>query len=208
MTTISHSPAAAHLLDVTRTVRRAGLRPTGIDRIERAYIEHLIDDPAPLFGLVRTKFGFLLLDKTGCDRLRLHCDHPVWNKSDLVSWVARTSDVKRATTEAGLRKTALDSSVPLRLTNMLRRHLPPGTQYLNVGQTNFNDRVIDALKGGGLSVSAFMCMTLSRSIGRTYKHRDPEAPLKRSLTKWIDMLIASFATRTPPSHRFWGVHGI
>ncbi|WP_292061255.1 glycosyltransferase family 1 protein [Marivita sp. XM-24bin2] len=132
---------------MTRTVRRAGLRPTGIDRIERAYIDHLIDDPAPLFGLVRTKLGFLLLDKAGCDRLRSHCDHPIWTKSDLVSWIARSTDAKRAATEAGLRKSALDRSVPLRLTNMLRRHIPEGTQYLNVGQTNFNDRAVNALKG-------------------------------------------------------------
>lgn len=61
------------------------MRPTGIDRIERAYIDHLIDDPAPLFGLVRTKTGFLLLDKDGCSQLLLHCDQPLWTEIDVLS---------------------------------------------------------------------------------------------------------------------------
>ena len=146
MQTIVRSPAAAHLLDVTRTVRRAGMRPTGIDRIERAYIDHLIDDPAPLFGLVRTKTGFLLLDKDGCSQLLLHCDQPLWTEIDVLSWVSGTSDRGRARTESGLRKIALDRALPSRLTKMLRRHLPAGTLYLNVGQSQFTDRVIHALR--------------------------------------------------------------
>lgn len=146
MPTIAHSPASAHLLDVTRTVRRAGLRPTGIDRIERAYIDQLIDDPAPLFGLVRTKLGFLLLDKAGCERLLTHCDKPIWKKSDVISWVSRSGGVERAITESGLRKIALERALPAGLTKMLGRHLPPGAWYLNVGQSQFNDRVIHALR--------------------------------------------------------------
>lgn len=143
---IAHSPAAAHLLDVTRTVRRAAMRPTGIDRIERAYIDHLIADPAPLFGLVRTKLGFLLLDKAGCERLLAHCDKPLWTATDVVSWASRTKDTGRAIAESGLRKIARDRALPSRLTKMLKRHLPPGTVYLNVGQSQFNDRVIHALR--------------------------------------------------------------
>lgn len=144
--TIAHSPARAHLLDVTRTVRRAEMRPTGIDRIERAYIKHLIDDPAPLLGLVRTKVGFLLLDKDACARLLTHCDQPIWQHADLVSVLSGTKDKARANTESGLRKIALDRALPSRLTTMLRRRVPAGTLYLNVGQSHFNDTVIHALK--------------------------------------------------------------
>jgi glycosyltransferase involved in cell wall biosynthesis len=45
-----------------------------------------------------------------------------------------------------LREIALDRALPSRLTKMLRRHLPAGTLYLNVGQSQFNDRVIHALR--------------------------------------------------------------
>lgn len=146
MQTIANSPAAAHLLDVTRTVSRARQRPTGIDRIERAYIDHLIQDPAPLFGLVRTKLGFLLLDKDGCAALRAHCDTPIWQSADLISKVFRKADAARGRTESGLRGIALDRAIPSRLTKMLKRHLPDGAVYLNVGQINFNDRIIHALR--------------------------------------------------------------
>lgn len=121
------------------------MKPTGIDRIEQAYIDHLIDDPAPLYGLVRTRLGFLLLDKTGCRQLLAHNEVPVWTHSDLLSRVSNRGDGARAATESGLRKIALDRAVPARLPQMLRRHLPPGTVYLNVGQSQFNDRVITAL---------------------------------------------------------------
>ncbi len=155
------SPAAAHLLDITRTVRRAGLRATGIDRIERSYIDYLIDDPAPLFGLVRTKLGFLLLDKGGCAALLDHCDQPIWKTPDLIAQLTRSTDKARAVTESGLRRIALDRSVPLRLTNILRRHLPHGTVYLNVGQTNFNDRVLHALRGcDGLTIGLYLHDTI------------------------------------------------
>lgn len=137
------------------------MRPTGIDRIERAYIDQLIDDPAPLFGLVRTRLGFLLLDNHGCARLLTHCDEPVWTQSDLMSWVSRTKDAARARTESGLRKIALDRALPSGLTRMLRRHLPPGTVYLNVGQSHFNDRVVQALRGcDGLRIGVYLHDTI------------------------------------------------
>ena len=48
--------------------------PTGIDRVERAYLDHFVRDDVPTFGLIRTAFGYLLLDRAGMiafhDRLR------------------------------------------------------------------------------------------------------------------------------------------
>jgi glycosyltransferase involved in cell wall biosynthesis len=144
--TTRNSPAPAHLLDVTRTVSRAGQRATGIDRIERAYIAHLAADPAPLFGLVRTRLGFLLLDRDGCRQLLSHCDAPMWRDSDLLSRLTRSSDPDRAVTEAGLRKIAIGRAVPSRLGKLLKAHLPKGAVYLNTGQTNINDTVIHGLR--------------------------------------------------------------
>ena len=34
-----------------------------MDRVELAYLEHLLRDPVPLWGLVRTRLGYLLLDE-------------------------------------------------------------------------------------------------------------------------------------------------
>lgn len=159
--TIANSPASAHLLDVTRTVSRAFRRPTGIDRIERAYITQLVLDPAPLFGVVRTKMGYLLLDKHGCSALLAQCETPIWHAPDLISKLSRRADADRGKTESGLRRIALDRSVPLRLTQMLKRHLPAGTVYLNIGQTNFNDRLIHALHAcGSVRIAAYLHDTI------------------------------------------------
>ena len=146
MLTTANSPAAAHLLDVTRTVSRAGQRPTGIDRIERAYIAHLCAIQTPVYGLVRTKLGYLLLDREGCARLLKHCKQPVWHDTDLLSRLTRRGNRQRGATETGLRQHAIDRATPGRLRQLLQRRLPAGTVYFNVGQTNLNDRVIATLR--------------------------------------------------------------
>ena len=57
------------LLDLTRLVSRLGRGPmTGIDRVECAYLTHLASRETPLFGLVRSGAGWLLLDQPGCAR--------------------------------------------------------------------------------------------------------------------------------------------
>ncbi|MFP7672150.1 glycosyltransferase family 4 protein [Marivita sp. S0852] len=144
--TIVNSPASAHLLDLTRTVSRARKRATGIDRIERAYLEHLIACDTALYGLVRTKLGYLLLDQNGCAALLEHSKQAMWHRRDLMSRVVRRTDMARAVVETGLRKLALDRATPSRLRQMLQRHLPEGSVYMNVGQTNVTDRVIHAVQ--------------------------------------------------------------
>ncbi|WP_245819008.1 glycosyltransferase [Marivita hallyeonensis] len=95
---------------------------------------------------MRTKLGYLLLDKKGCAALLAHCDTPKWQNADLLSKLSGSSDTPRAATESGLRKIAVDRATAARLRPLLQRHLPSGAVYLNVGQTNFNDRLIHALR--------------------------------------------------------------
>ena len=46
-------------------MRRAGRMPTGVDRVEHAYLTQFLADDVACFGLVRTTFGYLLLDRQG-----------------------------------------------------------------------------------------------------------------------------------------------
>ena len=56
----------AWLIDLSRSVSRLARGPlTGIDRVELAYLRYLLGRPEPLFGLVRTALGFVLLDRPG-----------------------------------------------------------------------------------------------------------------------------------------------
>ncbi|WP_047993884.1 glycosyltransferase family 1 protein [Puniceibacterium sp. IMCC21224] len=123
------SEPRARLLDLTRLFRRAGRRMTGVDRVEFAYLKHLVADSVPLFALVRTRLGYMLLDQVGCDRVR---DAVLDN-----SWGPNA--------EADLRRWCLTRTWPPGLSRMLRRHLPPGCTYLNTGHSNLSDRVIAAV---------------------------------------------------------------
>ncbi len=136
----------ARLLDLTRLVSRAGRVMTGVDRVEHAYLDRLLREPVPLFGLVRTSLGYLLLDGAGCAELLARLTTQDWPEPDLLARLARRKDPLRAGAETVLRRVTLSRAIPALLGPMLRRHLPAGTVYLNTGHTNFSQAVIDALR--------------------------------------------------------------
>ena len=64
-------------LDVTRLVGRAGKGPlTGIDRVERAWLHHLIGRDGPFWLVCRTAGGFLVLDRAAAVQLAHWIDAP------------------------------------------------------------------------------------------------------------------------------------
>ena len=67
------------LLDLTRLVSRTGLAFTGVDRVEHAYLTHL-PEFGPLFGLLRTNLGYLLLDGDGCRDLARRIAAQDWGR--------------------------------------------------------------------------------------------------------------------------------
>ncbi|NRB02353.1 MAG: glycosyltransferase family 4 protein [Rhodobacteraceae bacterium] len=127
----------ARLIDFTRTLRRAGRIPTGIDRVERAYIQALVAHDVPSFGLARTRLGYLLLDTKGLAHLTAH-----WDDAQLLSHARRVS---------------ISRTVPFGLKRMLRRQLPASLSYLNVGHSNITERVCTAVKAiPGARFAAFV----------------------------------------------------
>jgi glycosyltransferase involved in cell wall biosynthesis len=138
--------APAILLDVTRTVSRAGRMPTGIDRVERAWLTRLLSGPEPLFGLLRTPFGFLLLDRAGLARLDRGLDDGRWDRADLLSRLAPHRPAAVRAAEATLRRTARARCLHHRLGPLLGRHLPPGTVAYSVGHANLSGPGLSALK--------------------------------------------------------------
>ncbi len=129
--------ASAYLLDLTRLTSRLGRGTlTGIDRVELAYLTHLLGTQAPLFGLLRTRWGFLLLGADGCQRAAEMARNP-----------AATS--KHAAI-AALRGHAVARCLPWRLAAMLRQ-LPKGAVYLNVGHSNLSAAVLARLGAAGVT---------------------------------------------------------
>ncbi|MBA85830.1 glycosyltransferase [Thalassobius sp. S69A] len=142
----AQSGPTAYLLDITRLLRRAGRVPTGVDRVELAYLTHFMQLDTPVFGLARTRLGYVLLDRAGLQAFGARVQgHQPWGAPDRLSWGMRLSvDQKRA--ESDLRRWAIARCLPQRLPRMLRRNLSPGGVYLNVGHSNLTQRVLHSVR--------------------------------------------------------------
>jgi glycosyltransferase involved in cell wall biosynthesis len=140
--------ATGYLLDLTRLVRRAAFpHPTGIDRVERAYLRHLLRDfDGSVHALVRTGRRFAVLDRKGMGLLdaRLQQGGP-WDAPRLRDRLLRRPG-PAAAAETAARALSVDMVSMSALPAILARRLPPGTVYLNVGHTNLDDEVFDAVR--------------------------------------------------------------
>jgi len=104
--------------------------PSGIDRVERAYLRELFTLGEPFFCLIRTGLGYLLLDAQGAGRLLAAVDGGISSEDCLR--LARSLAVVRC---------------PRALLGWaLRRHFPLGLAYINVGHSNLTRRVLGAVK--------------------------------------------------------------
>lgn len=133
---MAHHPPPARLLDLTRLMRRVGKVLTGVDRVELAYARALVKEDIPLFGLMRSRLGYVLLDQVAIDDML-----PALSGRDLniVPEQQKKNCWRRA------RKRAIGRVPPALLGRMLRRALPSGVAYINVGHSNLTKRVLRAL---------------------------------------------------------------
>ena len=141
--------ARARLLDLTRSLRRAGRGVTGVDRVELAYLEHFLADEAPVFGVIRTAFGYVILDSQGLGKFFNNLQGAnSWGAASVLSRLARgrSASVKRA--ESDVRRWSIARSVRSRLAQMLQKTLPDGFDYYNVGHSNLTDRMMRGVKAG------------------------------------------------------------
>lgn len=153
------SPPPARCLDVSRLISRVGRGPmTGVDRVEFAYLIHLIDRPEPLYLLSRTALGHVLLDPRGAAVLRellARGTAAEWDAPDLIGRLSRRVPEPRRRAEATLRRLAVARARRGGLGAMLARQLPPGTAYLNTGHANLSAEVLAAWRafpGGRIAV--------------------------------------------------------
>lgn len=143
---MANPDAPARLLDLTRLVSRLGRGPlTGVDRVEAAYLGQLLLHDLPLFGLVRTAAGFLLLDRGGLRGVADLLVGGALDKADLLSRLTNR-DPLRGRAEATVRRLAIARAAAPLLRRLLTR-VPQGTSYLNVGHANLSDRTLAVLHG-------------------------------------------------------------
>lgn len=139
-------PVPARLLDLTRLVSRLGRGPlTGVDRVEAAYLDALLQRATPLYALVRTAAGFLLLDRAGARGVADLVAGAPLGDADLLSRLTNRRDALRGRAEAAVRRLAI-ARAPAPLLRLLLTRLPQGASYLNVGHANLSDRTLAALR--------------------------------------------------------------
>lgn len=147
--TIKNNAPPARLLDITRLISRAGRVPTGIDRVELAYLSHLGKQSIPLYAIARTTLGYVLLGPEGVSAIRRKLEGTLpWGKPD--GWSALTRkknrDVRMA--ESDLRRNRLARCTEGRLSVMLSHHVPRGTAYFNTGHSNIRGSTFAAIRQG------------------------------------------------------------
>lgn len=144
-------------LDLTRSVRRSGLRQaTGIDRVEHAYLRYVLSlENCDAFGLVQTQLGYLLVGREAMSAFL----NPNWNENDKSpDWQSKIAALKspaRARTETFLRDRSLGAVSRARLSAMLRGAFPNGLDYYNVGHSNLTRRTLGcvaSLSGSSVTV--------------------------------------------------------
>ncbi|MBU2981053.1 glycosyltransferase family 4 protein [Lentibacter algarum] len=152
----------ARLLDLTRLISRAGRTVTGVDRVERAYLDALMQDDVPLWGLIKTPLGFLLLDEAGLRQLSERFDGKIsWGRAAKVMRLASRLDARHLGALADARKLAKARCTRRRLATMLKAHLPTRTTYLNTGHSNYSDAVVHGVRAiDGARIAVFVHDTI------------------------------------------------
>lgn len=131
---------------------------TGVDRVEAAYLQHLLVQDTPVFGLVRSAMGYLLLDRQGMALLQNPAT--AFGKPDLIGRIAYRHDPRRGGAEAALRAGAVARCWRGGLQKMLLRHLPVGGTYLNVGHANLNEECFLQIKAAGMQTAVLVHDTI------------------------------------------------
>jgi len=200
----------ARCLDLTRLISRVGRGPmTGIDRVEFAYLRRLLNDPVPLYLLVRTALGYMLLNKDGADRVlrRINGD-ATWGRSDLFGLVRKKASPEKRRAEADLRRFRVDYCARRGLVAMLARKLPEGTEYFNVGHSNLSDATLAAWNSIG-PVTVLVHDTIPLDYPQFQRSGAPEKYERtlRSVSKYADRVICNTAdteARVRHSISAWG----
>ena len=148
---VRRSSALKVLLDISRTIARARLpRATGIDRVERAYID---------WALTRPDSGFLaridgLIYVLGSETLHsllnwMENDAPS-PRLDLRAVLSFQRDLRLRRAQALIRRTALRRTHPRGLADTLRGDGWEGALYLNVGHDNLEPVAVQQIGRAGL----------------------------------------------------------
>ncbi|WP_296766053.1 glycosyltransferase family 1 protein [Sediminimonas sp.] len=208
---MSNDRTPPRLLDLTRLVRRAGRVATGVDRVELAYLRRFAGLETQFFALVRSSYGFVLLDRDGMAALLDRVEgRTAWGRPDGLSRLARRLDPARRRAEADLRRLARARCLPVGLARMMRRHFPGGVQYVNVGHSNLTHRVLAALRQlPGARIAVMIHDTIPLDDPQFQRPETPAAfaAMLRRVQETADVVLCNSAATEADVHRHMQGHG-
>lgn len=138
---------------------------TGIDRVERAWLDGVLGHEGAVFGLVRSAPGFAFLDRRGLLALAARLDgQTTWGKADILSRLHLRQSADRRRALSDVRRLALAGCAVLRqelLGSTIQRHCGAGVVYLNVGHSNLDARTLGAVRAAtGLRIVVLLHDTI------------------------------------------------
>jgi glycosyltransferase involved in cell wall biosynthesis len=123
---------------------------TGVDRVELAWLDHVLAGTAPAFALVRSAPGFALLGRDGMAGLAARVTGKTeWGAPDLVARLYLRQASSRQRALSAVRRLALPGCAMLRLsalTRALAAKVGAGMVYLNTGHANLSVRILAAIR--------------------------------------------------------------
>lgn len=164
-------------------MRRIGQVPTGVDRVAIAYFKTLLDSPVPVFGLIRSRLGYILLDRRGMTAILPFLS----GTSSVLAYKALQKKAWRVA-----RRFAVGRVPPPLLGSMLRRHLPSHAAYLNVSHANLTERVLGALNS---AIQAHITVMIHDVIPMEFPEFQregsvaPFAAMMRRVNRYADLVI-------------------
>ncbi len=199
------------LLDVSRLVSRLPRSTfTGVDRVELAYLRFLLDQDWPIWGLVRTKLGYLLLDRTGLQRFLALCERrKALRPADFLSRAIWRQHPERAAVESTVRHLSVARVPRWRLAKLLRNRLPQDAWYLNTGHSNLTHCGLARIKSAGLQIAVLIHDTLPLDYPE-YMRGDTIPQFKRrfeAVSHYADVVIHPTRDSRKKAERHFAVLG-
>ena len=141
------------VLDITRTISRVGRGfPTGIDRVERAYIKAFLKRFQNAFFLAKlTKTYVLINANTMGAFVDADFGASLGNRIGLNDLIRMKLPKRQRCARSFLRNNAGKMFMVRSAKNVLSRHFPNGFEYTNVGHSNLNENFLRQLKPAGCS---------------------------------------------------------
>ena len=152
---------------------RAGRLPTGIDRVEIAYLKAVLANKVPAFGIARTALGYVLLNDVGLRQFLEHVAGEPWHDPDWISRIGRRLTPAMQRGQTTVRRIANARAPRWRLASLLSR-LPTGFAYLNVGHSNLKPAFLREIGRKG-SASVLVHDTIPLDFPETQRSGASEA---------------------------------